>query len=98
MTDDISRRLLSRIRARGAEPGHLCATPLEPEVRTPIDIVPVAQPGNRRNLPALDRAAPLLGPLLVEWQYNVRPENINAFRDWLVAEMGETSRKWAALG
>ena len=84
MTDDIKRQLLSRIRARGGEPGHLRATPLEPEVRTPIDIIPVAQPGNRRDLPALDRAAPLLGPLLIEWQYNVRLENINAFRDWLV--------------
>ena len=85
IADDISRQLLARIRNRAEQPGHLRATALEPEVRTPIDIVPVAQPEtDRRDLPPLDRAAPLMGPLLVEWQYNVRLENINAFRDWLV--------------
>jgi hypothetical protein len=84
--DDINRELLSRIRSRMERPGHLRATALEPEVRTPIDIVPVAQPENtdRRDLPELDTSGPLLGPLLLEWQYNVRLENINAFHDWLV--------------
>jgi len=88
--DDISNQLLSRIRSRGGQPGHLRATPLEPEVRTPIDIVPVAQPDdpNRRDLPPLDAPGPLLGPLLVEWQYNVRLENINAFHDWLGQHQG----------
>jgi hypothetical protein len=88
MTKDIDRRLIARIAKREGRPTWPRAISMEPEVRTPIDIVPITQPdqGNRRQLSpltTLDPNAPSFGPYLFEWQYNVRVETVNAFRDWL---------------
>ena len=88
MTGDLDKRLISRIGARKGRRGRSRAITMEPEVRTPIDIVPTPLPadGDRPNLeavPALDPYAPQLGPYLYEWHYNVRQDLIGAFRDWL---------------
>jgi hypothetical protein len=88
MTEDINRRLIARIGKRHGRSTWPRAVAMEPQVRTPIDIVPITQPdeGNRRPLSAVtpfDPNAPSFGPYLFEWQYNVRVESVNAFHDWL---------------
>jgi hypothetical protein len=88
MTKDLKQRLIDRIGRRDGRSTWPRAVSMEPEVRTPIDIVPITQPdgaGRRqlRALDALDQNAPSFGPYLFEWQYNVRLETINAFHDWL---------------
>jgi hypothetical protein len=90
MTKDINRRLIARIGKRDGRPTWPRAVSMEPEVRTPIDIVPITQPDdeNRRELrpvAALNPDAPSFGPYLFEWQYNVSLEDINAFHDWLMS-------------
>ena len=89
MTKDINQRLIARIGKREGRSTWPRAVTMEPQVRTPIDIVPITQPdeGERRDLKALDpfdTTAPSFGPYLFEWQYNVRVESANAFHDWLV--------------
>jgi hypothetical protein len=90
MSQDINQRLIARIGGRVGRSTWPQAVSMEPEVRTPIDIIPVTQRNGveRRELkplPALDPGAPSLGPYLFEWQYNVRVASIDAFRDWLKA-------------
>src|SRR5215213_1556031 len=88
MSQDINQRLIARISRRVGRSTWPRAVSMEPEVRTPIDIIPVTQRDDveRRELnplPKLDPGAPSLGPYLFEWQYNVRVASIDAFRDWL---------------
>lgn len=89
MTGDLDKQLISRIGARGGRRSRTRAITMEPEVRTPIDIIPVPDPNdaqrpNLQMVPPLNPDAPDLGPYLYEWHYNVRQDLIGAFRDWLV--------------
>ena len=83
MTEDINRRLIARIGKRQGRSTWPRAVATEPQVRTPIDILPIMQPdgAERLELRALDQSASSLGPYLFEWRYNV--EDVTAFREWL---------------
>jgi hypothetical protein len=88
MSQDINQRLIARIGQRDGRSTSPRAVSLEPEVRTPIDVVPVTQPRDDQRrplneLPPLKSDEPSVGPYLFEWQYNVRVETIGAFHDWL---------------
>ena len=85
MDEDINQRLIARIRARERGAGASRAVAMEPQVRTPIDIVPAKQPQRLKleSLDPIDGKSPLCGPYLFEWQYNVRFDSVDAFHDWL---------------
>lgn len=83
MSEEIKQRLLARIGRRDGRSSWPWAVNMEPEVRTPIDIVPIRQPHGalHRTFTALDdKDTP---PYLFEWQYNVRLASIDAFHNWL---------------
>ena len=90
MSDDIKQRLIDRIASRDGRARSPQAVRLEPEVRTPIDVVPLTQPrpGTTTDLPTfnpLQAIDGLVGPFLFEWQYNVPLDSVDAFRAWLAA-------------
>ena len=88
MADDIKQRLIDRIASRDGRARSPQAVRLEPEVRTPIDVVPLTQPrpGTTTGPTDLDPRQAIDGlvvPFLFEWQYNVPLNSVDAFRAWL---------------
>jgi hypothetical protein len=88
MTEDIDQRLIARIGRRQGRSTWPRAVAMEPQVRTPIDIVPITESDDedRRELsalPAFNPDAPSFEPYLFEWWYDVHEDARGAFRDWL---------------